>query len=63
MKAAILASGNEDLIKRFWNETGPEKKSTNSQTAEEIIEMARNNEWWIKNKMNMVTNWIQKHVE
>jgi type III secretion system FlhB-like substrate exporter len=37
--------------------------STISQTAEEIIEMARNNEWWIKNKMNMVTNWIQKHVE
>jgi hypothetical protein len=63
MKAAILASGNEDLIKRFWNETGPEKKSTNSQTAEEIIEIARNNEWWIKNKIKMVTKWIQKHVE
>jgi aminopeptidase N len=63
LKAAILASENEDLINRFWNETGPEKISTNSQTAEEIIEIARNNQWWIKNKIKMVTNWIQKHVE
>jgi aminopeptidase N len=63
MKAAILASGSEELIQRFWNETGAEKTPDRSKTAKEIIEIARNDLWWINNKMEKVTDWIQKHVE
>ena len=60
MKVAVLASGIEGLIQKFRNESGVKETPDVSKTSKEIEEADKNNEWWMKNKMKIVTDWMRE---